>query len=384
MPDDHQRHTAKPAGIPSDLGDPYVAAGVDYRLLDRGKRLALRLASSTSQALERRGANAIDRSRGEPAFMFELEGRMLAFVLEGLGTKSLIAQAYRAATGNDHFGDVAYDTVAAILNDLVCVGALPLVVNAYFATGSSDWYEDEERAASLMHGWLRACNDADCAWGGGESPSLTGLVSSQEIELAGSAVGVLPTGSAPLLPDSLRPGDELVFVASSGLHANGASLARHVAAGLSEGYATSLPSGISFGEALLRPSLLYVQLVRTLLEQHLPVKYLSHITGHGLLKVMRPPLELSYRLHSLPPVPEVLRFLVEQSGMDDRAAYRTLNMGSGYVVYCEAGAGAGIARVASELGYEATVGGLVEEGERSVVIEDPAIRYAGKELHLSG
>jgi hypothetical protein len=74
--------------------------------------------------------------------------------------------------GAGHFADIAYDTVAAVLNDLVCVGALPLVLNAYFATGSSAWYADAARADALLAGWRRACDDARCAWGGGESPAL--------------------------------------------------------------------------------------------------------------------------------------------------------------------------------------------------------------------
>ena len=143
-----------------------------------------------------RGAHALDASRGEPAFAFELDGRTLAFVVEGLGTKSIIARQVLEQQGIDRFGDVAYDTVAAIVNDLCCVGALPLVVNAYFATGASEWYRERARVAALLEGWRRACADAGCAWGGGESPSLPGLVDEREIELAGAAVGAVPQGRA--------------------------------------------------------------------------------------------------------------------------------------------------------------------------------------------
>ena len=127
--------------------------------------------------------------------MFELDGRAFAFVVEGLGTKSIIARQVLERQGINRFADVAYDTVAAILNDLCCVGALPLVVNAYFATGASEWYARGERAAALLEGWRRACADAGCAWGGGESPSLPGLLDERDIELAGAAVGVVPAGA---------------------------------------------------------------------------------------------------------------------------------------------------------------------------------------------
>src|SRR5207302_293377 len=190
---------------------------------------AIAKALTTSQLIAARGGRALDDSRGEPAFVFELDGRSLAFVLEGLGTKSVIARRVLEQQGVDRFADVAYDTVAAIVNDLCCVGALPLVVSAYFATGASDWYARGERAAALLEGWRRGCADAGCTWGGGESPSLAGLVAPDDIELAGAAVGVVPQGAAPILGGELAAGDEIVLVRSSGLHANGASLARLVA-----------------------------------------------------------------------------------------------------------------------------------------------------------
>ena len=147
-------------------GASYRDAGVDYETLDESKRLAIAKALLTSSLLAGRGGHALDASRGEPAFAFELDGRTLAFVVEGLGTKSIIARQVLEEQGIDRFADVAYDTVAAIVNDLCCVGALPLVVNAYFATGASEWYREGARAASLLEGWRRACADAGCAWGG--------------------------------------------------------------------------------------------------------------------------------------------------------------------------------------------------------------------------
>ena len=113
--------------------------------------------------------------------------------------------------------------------------------------------------ASLLEGWRRACADAGCAWGGGESPSLPGLLAEREIELAGAAVGARARRArADPRRASSAPGDEIVLVASSGLHANGASLARLVAGRLPDGYATALPSGTTLGEALLEPSVMYV------------------------------------------------------------------------------------------------------------------------------
>ncbi|HXQ01214.1 MAG TPA: AIR synthase-related protein [Solirubrobacteraceae bacterium] len=367
----------------SEQSADYKAAGVDYDALDEGKRQAIARALATSPLLEARGGRAIDDSRGEPAFVFEFAGSTLAFVMEGLGTKSIVARHVLERQGIDRFAEVAYDTVAAILNDLCCVGALPLVANAYFATGSSEWYAEAGRASALLEGWQRACVDAGCVWGGGESPSLSGLVAEGDIELAGAAVGALPAGRAAILGEELREGDEIVLVASSGLHANGASLARLVAERLPDGYSTALSSGRTLGEALLDPSVMYVPLVRALLESEARISYLSHITGHGLLKLMRPAKPLSYRIRELPPVPEVLEFLVAQTGLDAHSAYSTFNMGSGYAVYCEAGAGEWVVATARALGLQALVAGAVEAGPRQVIVEPVSVLYSGEQLEFA-
>jgi phosphoribosylformylglycinamidine cyclo-ligase len=392
----------------SDVHSAYRRAGVDYAVLDAGKRSALGEALGTSHWLADAGAGvsarALDESRGEPAFVLRLGEQTLAFVLETLGTKSVIAREHLERGGANHFADIAYDTVAAVLNDLICVGALPLVLNAYFATGASAWYEDAARADALLSGWRRACDDAQCAWGGGESPALTGLVASTDIELAGSAVGVVPPPHEPLLGAALAPGDEIVLVASNGLHANGASLARRVAAELPQGLLTQLGDGApdqhpgfgtapsretpagreTFGDALLAPSVLYVALVRRLLaDERVQLTYLSHITGHGLLKLMRPRRELTYRIRALPPVPPVLRFLAERAGLDPAAAYSTLNMGAGFAVYCRPGDGARVVEHARALGLDALVAGGVEDGPRQVVLEPVGITLAGEQLALA-
>lgn len=361
----------------------YTSAGVDYDALDAGKRDALTLALGTSGLLAAHGARARDESRGEPAFVFELAGRAFGLVLECLGTKSVLAREVQEQLNFNGFGAVAYDTVAASVNDLCCVGALPLVVNAYFATGASDWYADRDRHAALLDGWRSACVDAGATWGGGESPSLSSLVNRDDIELAGCAIGALPEGTAPVLGADLAPGDEIVFVASSGLHANGASLARKLAAELPAGYATALAGGRPLGEALLDPSVIYVPLVRELLAAGLPVHYLSHITGHGLLKLMRPRRELGYEITALAEVPEVLAFLVERAGLSPADAYRTFNMGAGFAVYCAPNTAAQVIDIARAENLRAHRAGTVTDGPRRVVLAELGVVYESDELELS-
>jgi phosphoribosylformylglycinamidine cyclo-ligase len=362
--------------------DAYRSAGIDYAVLDAGKRLAIDSALATSQFLALRGGAALEDSRGEPAFVFELGDQTLALVLEGLGTKSVIARLVAEQQGVNRFRAIAYDAVGAIVNDLCCVGARPLVLNAYFATGTPEWFAHHDWHRELIEGWAAACAQARCVWGGGESPSLPGLVAAEDVELAGSAVGAMPEGMPAILGQNLAPGDEIVLVASNGLHANGSSLARMVAKGLKDGFATRLAGGETLGEALLEPSFIYSGLVESVLEAGVPVSYLSHITGHGFLKLMRPARDFTYRIARLLPVPEVLSFLAAQAGMSERAAYSTLNMGCGFAVYCAAGSGAAVVEIARAQGHDAIVAGSVEEGPRRVVVEPLGIEFGGEELRL--
>jgi phosphoribosylformylglycinamidine cyclo-ligase len=196
-------------------------------------------------------------------------------------------------------------------------------------------------------------------------------------------VGLVPEGRDAILGAGLGPGDEIVLVASSGLHANGSSLARAIADRLPDGYGALLPSGRTFGEALLDRSVLYAALVRALVSGSVDVHYLSHITGHGLLKLMRPRRELTYRVRWLPEVPEVLSFLAEHADMAPADAYMTFNMGCGYAVYCAAGEGDEVVRLATALGLSAGVAGVVEEGPRQVVLEPVDVVYESGEMDLT-
>lgn len=360
----------------------YGKLGIDYDVLDASKRDAISFAQSTSHLLARHGGRAVEASRGASAFVLELGGQGLAFVVEGLGTKSIISRRWMEVSGEDRFADVGIDAVGAIVNDVCSVGALPIVINAYFATGRSDWHAGSTALASLLAGWHRACEISEAAWGGGESPALPDLVAPDDIELAGSAIGLIAPEWGPILGDELRAGDAIVLVDSSGLHANGASLARSVADGLPDGLLTAMPSGRRFGDALLDPSVIYVPLVAELRKREIRPSYLSHLTGHGMRKLMRAPVDLTYVIDELPPVPEALSFLVEHACIDAREAYGTFNMGAGFAVYVAAGQAQAVVDAAAARGLRASIGGHVEAGERSVELAELGVSYAGSELEL--
>ena len=172
--------------------DEYRRSGVDYDVLDDVKREAIALAAATAPLLAASSGAEVSESRGSSAYVFEVNGTTLALVVEGLGTKSIIASDYLEATGVSRFADIAQDAVAAIVNDVISVGANPLVVTAYFATGDAAWYGQRDRSLDLLNGWRKACEQAGAVWGGGESPALPGIVNPGAIELAGSALGLVP------------------------------------------------------------------------------------------------------------------------------------------------------------------------------------------------
>ncbi len=257
-----------------------------------------------------------------------------------------------------------------------------LVVNAYFAIGAPAWISTGSRLPSLIDGFARGCVDSGAVWGGGETPSLQGIITATEIDLAGAAVGRLPPGVEPLLGDDLAAGDRIILLASSGIHTNGISLARRLAGDLPDGLLSELPSGRTFGEALLDESAIYVKAVAQVLAAGLTPSYLTHITGHGFRKLMRPCRDFTYRLAALPAVPESLAFLVERSGLDDHTAYGTLNMGAGFAIYCREGEVDGVVTIAERLGMSPVVAGAVEEGPRRVVIEPLGVTYEETELRI--
>jgi phosphoribosylformylglycinamidine cyclo-ligase len=363
--------------------DEYTRAGVNYSVLDRVKRAATARASATSALLGEAGGKEFTASRGAAAYVFEIGGLTLATVTEGLGTKSIIANDYLARSGENRFADIAVDAVAAIVNDVISVGANPVVVTAYFATGDAAWYQDERMALELLVGWQRACEISGATWGGGESPALPGLLTGNGIELAGSAVAVVPADRQPILGDGVRAGDRIVVLPSSGMHSNGASLARRIAAALPDGLLTVLPSGRTFGAALLDPSVLYPPFVRALLRSPVRPHFMNPITGHGLLKLMRPAADVRYVLHTLPDVPEVLDFMASQTKMSPSEAYGTLNMGIGFVVVVPADDADRTVEIAREAGYpDAAVAGEVVAGDRSVSVPALKIEYLGNQLQF--
>src|SRR3972149_1960471 len=169
----------------------YSQVGDDYGTKDPIKKWAQAAARQTAVNLKKSGFKEITGSRGESAFVWEQGNLLMASVVEGLGTKNLVADAMRKITGKTYYDIIGHDTVATIINDLVTVGALPLVIHAYWAIENNDWLQDSQRMKDLISGWKSACNLSSATWGGGETPTLKGIITPNTVDLAGSAVGII-------------------------------------------------------------------------------------------------------------------------------------------------------------------------------------------------
>ncbi len=356
-------NSAMTAPIPAhDSTLSYRQAGVDYARIDPLKVDAQRAAAATAAQLAPHGAVEVAASRGESAYVVDVGPFYLATIVECLGSKALVADEMAALTGRSWYGGIAQDTIAMAVNDLITVGATPLVVQAYWAAGGSEWFADADRAAALVAGWRSACEACGVAWGGGETPALAGIVEAGRIDLAASCTGLIQPKQRLSLGDRLGPGDAIVLLDSSGIHANGLSLARKLVERLPDGWLTEVAPGVSYGQALLAPTLLYSPVTEALWAAGIVPHYCANITGHGWRKLLRHPARLHYRIDSLPPVPPVLAFIQRHAAMSDREAYSTLNMGAGFALFVAAGDAERTVAVAREQGIGARIAGTVEAG----------------------
>jgi phosphoribosylformylglycinamidine cyclo-ligase len=368
-----------------DEASTYAASGVNYEPLDRFKRLCQLTARSTASCLTGHGLTEPEGIRGESAYLFETDGGYLAHVEEGLGTKNLVADEMIRLRGGHYYQNIGIDTVAAIVNDMITVGALPLSVAMHAAVGNTSWFDQEERSQDLVDGFAEGCRLAGSVWGGGESPVLPGVVGPSGIVLAGSAVGrVAPKGNR--ISGDVRPGNLIIFLRSSGVHANGITLCRSIASRLPDGYLTQISDGRTLGETLLEPTKIYVPFIRACQEQGIPLRYAVNITGHGWRKLMRLNEPFVYRITEAPTLSPLFEFLIKEGDLSFREAYATFNMGAGFAVYVDSDDADRCVAVARAAGFEASIAGIVEkDGERKAVeISTHAISFEGNTLHVRG
>jgi phosphoribosylformylglycinamidine cyclo-ligase len=352
----------------------YESSGVRYDQLDAFKRACQQAARTTAPLLKDHGYSEPATTRGESAYLIEAVDHYLAHVEEGLGTKNLVADAVYAATGKCFYHEIAIDTVATIVNDLATCGALPISVAMHAAVGDSGWFADARRMEALVAGWAEGCRQAGAVWGGGETPTLKGIVNPDTIVLAGSAIGKIAPKSLRIIGD-VHDGDAIIFLASSGVQTNGLSLCRLIAGKLPQGYQTPIGHGDprTYGEALLAPSVIYVPFVRECQRRNLKLNYVAHVTGHGWRKLMRLEEPFVYEI-TAPRAPLPLFKFLEQAGpISSREMYATFNQGVGFAAYVDPKSLDAVLAAAKASGYDAWLAGRVKKSGTRKAVEVPSL-----------
>ena len=302
----------------------YQSAGVD---IDAGNELVERIkpfAKSTSRS-------GVMGGLGGFGALFDVKAAgytdpVLVSATDGVGTKLKIA----IDTGMHE--TIGIDLVAMCVNDLIVQGAEPLFFLDYFASGKLD----VETGAKVVAGIAEGCRQANCALIGGETAEMPGMYHGGDYDLAGFSVGAVER-SKILTGETIKEGDVVYGLPSSGVHSNGFSLVRKIVADTKAKYEDKCPyaNDQTLGEALLTPTRIYVKALMNILKETTLIKGLAHITGGGLLENIPRvlPKGLGVRLDAsawgLPPVFKWLKRGMDISNTD---LARTLNCGIGMVV----------------------------------------------------
>ena len=249
----------------------YAAAGVDIEAGDRAVELMKASVKRTDRPESLGGLGGF-------AGLFRLDlakypQPIIASSTDGVGTKLAIAQAL------DRHDTIGIDLVAMVVDDLVVVGAEPLVLTDYIATGTVV----PEKIATIVAGIAEGCVQAGCALVGGETAEHPGVMAPDDYDISGTGVGVV-NADAVLGPDRVQAGDVLVALGSSGLHSNGYSLVRHALfdqAGMGLDATPPILGGRALGDELLEPTRIYA-LDCLALAAECDARTFAHITGGGL------------------------------------------------------------------------------------------------------
>jgi phosphoribosylformylglycinamidine cyclo-ligase len=259
---------------------------------------------------------------GHYAAVLRLDERTgLALSTDGVGSKVIVAERL------GRYDTIGIDCVAMNANDLVCVGAEPLAMLDYLAVEEAD----PDRLQAIAVGLRRGAEEAGMEIPGGELAQLPELIrghpSPGGFDLVGTCVGVVAL-DALVTGDRVEPGDAVVGLPSSGIHSNGLTLARRVLPDLDE--RPPELDGASVGEALLEPTRIYVRAALELLRSEVDVRGLAHITGDGLLNLLRLAAPVGWSIHAPLPLPAVLGLVQARMEGDPAELWEVFNMGCGF------------------------------------------------------
>lgn len=306
----------------------YAKAGVDVNHVREAHKLLARRLESTFQARKGRVGRPVFPI-GHYAGLVDLgDGRVLSLHTDSVGTKVLIARMMR------RYDTVGIDCVAMCANDLVCTGAEPISFLDYMAVSKPNRALVEEVAIGLAKG----AKEAGMAIIGGETAVVPELLAGNGgFDLVGMAAGICRRKDL-ILGNRVANGDILVGVASSGIHANGLTLARKILL-RNHNLKEKIPTlDRTLGEELLEPTRIYVKPAREL-STKVDVHGLSHITGGGAfakLERIVGQARLGASLDQLPSPPSIFQLIQKEGRLPDSEMYRTFNMGIGFVAICPA------------------------------------------------
>lgn len=320
----------------------YAAAGVDVEAGDKAVEL---MKASVAQAQRPEVLGGLGGFAGlfDASALRGMEQPILATSTDGVGTKVAIAQAM------DKHDTIGFDLVGMVVDDIVVCGAEPLYMTDYIATGKVV----PERIAAIVSGIAAACKQANVALIGGETAEHPGLLAEDEYDVAGAATGVVDKKDL-ILPESVREGDVVLGLASSGIHSNGYSLVRKVFSSAGWGYDKHVDEfGRTLGEELLEPTRVYAaDLLKLIRTDGVDIHALSHVTGGGLAaNVARVlPKGMGARIERSTWTPPAVFNVVQNVGNVPQADLeRTLNMGVGFVAVLPAEQAEKAIAVAQEL-----------------------------------
>lgn len=266
----------------------------------------------------------------EKLFRKNYKNPVLVACTDGVGSKVQLAAKARK------FDTVGIDLVAMSVNDMLVVGAEPLLFLDYVALHTLD----PATVAELVKGVAEGCRQADCALLGGETAEMPDTYRQGDFDLAGFGVGVVERDRI-ITGKRVRPGDVILGLASSGLHSNGYALARNICFKRARLKMTDTPAGLdgrTLGEVLLTPTRIYVRPVVRLLSKYKVkrvVHAMAHITGGGLVgnipRVLPGNCNAVLSKSSWPASP-IFRFLQQAGPVQEQEMFRVFNMGIGYVL----------------------------------------------------
>lgn len=338
----------------------YKNAGVDIEAGYRSVELMKKHVKETMRPEVLGGLGGFSGAFSMDAFK-NMEHPTLVSGTDGVGTKLKLAFLL------DKHDTIGIDCVAMCVNDIACAGGEPLFFLDYIACGKNY----PEKIATIVSGVAEGCKQAGCALIGGETAEMPGFYPIDEYDLAGFAVGVVDQKDI-ISGKDLKDGDVLVGIASSGVHSNGYSLVRKVFQMNAEQLNTYYDElGTTLGEALIKPTKIYVKALKSVKESGVTIKACSHITGGGFYENV--PRMLSENTHAVIeknsyPVHPIFKMLAAEGNIEEKMMYNTFNMGIGMVLAVDAADADKTVEAIKAAGEHPYIIGKITAGEKGVTL----------------